>query len=528
MPGLFDLLDSEDGRLGLALLAASGPTAQPTNIGQRIAGAVQSVGSQRDNDLRRKLLQSQIGENASQNAYRAAQVDKLTRDAAFDQQFLGGLLGAAGSASTTGTGSSAASGGLLGAVEGGGVASVPSTASPAAAITVQALSERYGIPTSAIVADYRFNGGKKIAEMIEARSKPNWTNVNGSLVNTNAPGFAGGIQDGIAVSNDGRATMWKRNPDGSVVMGAPEGALPTYKAYQDVGNRSQASYTPGRPTIMPGGRMGGQSQLQEIGGAPPSAFGGLPPAQAGVSGSFIGDPQAVSAAIANIRDPQERANALAAFEQQMRAPGATRETPGGGLEFSPREKEQQDADRARAVKTAEADVVRDTAAQADVKTARKFLDVAKRARAVFNEGPTDSGIGSAVDRVAALGGYATPGSVAAQRLKALGGWLVSNVPRMEGPQSNFDVANYQVMAADVANDTLPLERRRAALDSITQMMEDIAGTKRGMAAERTGAAPTEQLPVARLKTAPSDADLRNTALKYGMTVDQVKQRLGIK
>jgi hypothetical protein len=131
------------------------------------------------------------------------------------------------------------------------------------------------------------------------------------------------------------------------------------------------------------------------------------------------------------------------------------------------------------VKTAEADVVRDTATQADVKTARKFLDVAKRARAVFNEGPTDSGIGSAIDRAAALGGYATPGSVAAQRLKALGGWLVSNVPRMEGPQSNFDVANYQVMAADVANDTLPLERRRAALDSITQMMEDIAGTKRG-------------------------------------------------
>jgi hypothetical protein len=512
MPGLFDILDSEDGRLGLALLAAAGPSMQPTSIGQRIAGAVQSVGSQRDSDLRRKLIQSQIGENDNQNLYRSAQVADLQRKGSLLQAFAdrmnGGGTGGVGVGGTTarssggGTGAATASSG-----SGAGAGAFP--LSP----TDLAMAKIAGLPDLADI--YKL-------------TEPNWVNVNGNLVNTKAPGFTGGVQDGISVSNDGRATMWRRKPDGSVVMGAPEGAIETYRAFQDVGNRSQASYTPGRPTILPGGRMGGQSQLQEIGGAPPSPFGDLPQAQAGVTGNFIGNPAAVSAAIASIRDPQERANALAAFELQMRSPGSTRETPGGGLEFSPREKEQQDADRARAVKTAEADVVRDTAAQADVKTARKFLDVAKRARAVFNEGPTDSGIGSAVDRVAALGGYATPGSVAAQRLKALGGWLVSNVPRMEGPQSNFDVANYQVMAADVANDTLPLERRRAALDSITQMMEDIAGTKRGMAAERTVAAPAEQPPVARLKTAPSDADLRNTALKYGMTVDQVKQRLGIK
>lgn len=349
MPGLFDLLDSEDGRLGLALLAASGPTAQPTNIGQRIAGAVQSVGSQRDNDLRRKLLNSQIGENASQNAYRAAQVDKLARDATFDQQFLGGLLGPPGSAGTTSTSSGAATGGLLGAVEGGGAASVPTAASPAAATTVQALSERYGIPTSAIVADYRFNGGKKIAEMIEARSKPNWTNVNGSLVNTNAPGFAGGIQDGIAVSNDGRATMWRRNPDGAVVMGAPDGALDTYRAFKNIDagigseNELVKVYNPvtkqeeyrRRSSVLRADSPGGAAPQQALDYR--GALSNLPPAQPGMTSSFEGPPERVLPLIADMRDPQERSNAYDAYSRQM-----TSGRSGGAYSTGPSADEQAD------------------------------------------------------------------------------------------------------------------------------------------------------------------------------------------
>jgi hypothetical protein len=119
-------------------------------------------------------------------------------------------------------------------------------------------------------------------------------------------------------------------------------------------------------------------------------------------------------------------------------------------------------------------VVRDTQRQNDIKTAKKFLNITNRVDEVLKAGPTNSGIGSLLDSAGAMVGYATPGSVAAQQLKALGGWLVSNVPRMEGPQSNFDVANYQTMAADVANDSLPLERRKAALTSIKDMMREIA------------------------------------------------------
>jgi hypothetical protein len=47
----------------------------------------------------------------------------------------------------------------------------------------------------------------------------------------------------------------------------------------------------------------------------------LPPAQAGSTGNFVGNPDDVIAGIASLRDPQERANAKAAFEAQMRANG---------------------------------------------------------------------------------------------------------------------------------------------------------------------------------------------------------------
>lgn len=135
----------------------------------------------------------------------------------------------------------------------------------------------------------------------------------------------------------------------------------------------------------------------------------------------------------------------------------------------------QQAAQAKALETAATQKEMTAARQAeardkDVKTAKQFLQIANQADLLLKEGPTASGIGSAVDAAAAVFGKSTRGAELAQQLKAIGGWLVANVPRMEGPQSNFDVGNYQTMAADVANDRLPAERRLAALQSIKDMM----------------------------------------------------------
>lgn len=53
--------------------------------------------------------------------------------------------------------------------------------------------------------------------------------------------------------------------------------------------------------------------------------------------------------------------------------------------------------------------------------------------------------------------------------------MVSNVPRMEGPQSDFDVKNYREMAATVGDSTIPVKDRLAALDTLEQLQAKYAG-----------------------------------------------------
>lgn len=62
-----------------------------------------------------------------------------------------------------------------------------------------------------------------------------------------------------------------------------------------------------------------------------------------------------------------------------------------------------------------------------------------------------------------------------EQLKLLSGWLVANVPRMEGPQSNFDVQNYKTMAADLGNTLKPVGDRLAALQGLRALQEKYTG-----------------------------------------------------
>lgn len=80
--------------------------------------------------------------------------------------------------------------------------------------------------------------------------------------------------------------------------------------------------------------------------------------------------------------------------------------------------------------------------------------------------PTQSGIGTAIDFAGSLVGMTPPGAPEADKLRAIGGALTSKMPRMEGPQSDKDVALYKEMAAQIGNSQLPVARRRAALETV--------------------------------------------------------------
>lgn len=83
--------------------------------------------------------------------------------------------------------------------------------------------------------------------------------------------------------------------------------------------------------------------------------------------------------------------------------------------------------------------------------------------------PTGSGVGSAVDAVGGFFGMSPDGSIEAQQLKAVGGALTAKMPRMEGPQSDKDTALYREMAAMIGDASVPVQRRRNALDTVKEL-----------------------------------------------------------
>lgn len=119
------------------------------------------------------------------------------------------------------------------------------------------------------------------------------------------------------------------------------------------------------------------------------------------------------------------------------------------------------------------------------------MDDAKRL--LERGGATASGVGTVADAAGRAVGVTLPGAEAAARLSALSGWLVANVPRMEGPQSNFDVQNYMVMAGKIGDSTVPIKERLAALETVRSLQRRYAainGTPEAEASPAGGGSPS--------------------------------------
>lgn len=102
---------------------------------------------------------------------------------------------------------------------------------------------------------------------------------------------------------------------------------------------------------------------------------------------------------------------------------------------------------------------------------------------------TGSGIGTRVDQLASQFGVGTKGQQAIARLQPMIYPILANVPRFEGPQSDYDVQVYKQAAGDFGNSKLPVETRLAALQGIVTLMKkyDRAGTNDWSFGERAQA-----------------------------------------
>jgi hypothetical protein len=108
----------------------------------------------------------------------------------------------------------------------------------------------------------------------------------------------------------------------------------------------------------------------------------------------------------------------------------------------------------------------------NVKRADMMLSQIDTAENILKSGkPTESGIGAAIDAAGRMVGVSNVGAQESAKLEALSGWLVANVPRMEGPQSNFDVQNYQTMAGKIGDKTVPIKERLAAVDTVKKLQQ---------------------------------------------------------
>lgn len=268
----------------------------------------------------------------------------------------------------------------------------------------------------------------------------------------------------LNTSQNGQTSMVQIGANGQPFVSAPQGSLDTYSAYRKADEGAKAGFDVVDVPLLGGGKTP-KTRAQYVADLSKPQQSADFPMGAGPFGSSGLDMSRVTpeqAAQLRALDPQAFEAGVRRFRESQ--PG----TP------SP-------ADTAKAVDTAKADVVRDTGAQSEMKLYGKLTAAVDRARALLTQNPTSSGAGSLVDSAANFFGKSTAGADVASKLDTLSGWMTANVPRMEGPQSNYDVLNYRVMAAAVGDRTKPISQRLAALDELKTLQDKYADLNGGPA-----------------------------------------------
>jgi hypothetical protein len=463
MAGILDFLQSPDAQLGIGLLAAGGPTTDPnqTGFGQRLAGAMNHVTANQQVALRAKLMQSQIDENASQNAMRQAQIARAAQLQGMTGEVLGGFGGSGA---------------------GGGQANGAGTAQPGAA-NPQAVAGLRGVPIEKIAA-LKAAGGPDLTDVWKLANVPTQFTA-GSYAYT--PGqraeYLPDPTKGVGF-NGQQITMLPGNENLASIEGQKAAAQAAWKPAQAYDSTKQQNFWTNDAALASGGRVGapqgpagyaneGQMRVTANGdmGADPKAIAReIKAVQNDLLTKKLDEPSRV-ALKAHLADLQSQGERIAAPQPANYAAGP-----------SAQEVATNEANRTRAVNTAAADVVRDTANKGDAKKSAQMGEAAQLAAKLLSEGPTGSGIGALADAAGNFIGKPLKGATQAQQLEAISGWLTANIPRMEGPQSDADVRNYATMAGKIGDRTLPPEVRQAALSTLLELQGKYSALNGGTAA----------------------------------------------
>jgi hypothetical protein len=308
--------------------------------------------------------------------------------------------------------------------------------------------------------------GKDPMDVINS-NKPKWENVNGNMVNTNDPTFRGGFQPGMSVSSDGRATMWQPDGKGGLVFGAPQGALPTFSAFQDAAEAAKAKRDPF--TFTPQGASNPVLTTRESVVNPQSGN----TSQAETQRTFIlqNELKAETARFAQLQtDPRATPDMVRRSQENITGLNRELARQGAGAGAAAGIALQSDAEKAKAEALAKGDAERTNASLEKGVQFNDFRDQARIARSLLGLDPTHSVPGAAIDATSNFFGHATQGGKVANQLDLIGSWMTQNVPKAPGSQSNYELTQYQQAAGQVGNRSAPIENRVAALDTLENLI----------------------------------------------------------
>ena len=116
-------------------------------------------------------------------------------------------------------------------------------------------------------------------------------------------------------------------------------------------------------------------------------------------------------------------------------------------------------------------------AEVDKKEAQgqTMIELARKAQSILPSA-TSGAISNLATMATDAAGIPTNKSASDGQLRIISAQLVSNVPRMEGPQSDADVKLYKQAAADVGNTNVPYQTRIRSLNTIIELNEKYAKT----------------------------------------------------
>lgn len=120
---------------------------------------------------------------------------------------------------------------------------------------------------------------------------------------------------------------------------------------------------------------------------------------------------------------------------------------------------------------------KDSTVAKNAQMADRLVGMIPLAKQLLQSGATSSGAGAMADQAMGFAGVSTKGADAATALETVSGWMTSNVPRFEGPQSDKDTATYRTMAGLVGDRTKPMSTRLKALETVEALMQPYSGNR---------------------------------------------------